>query len=165
MVYNKNVSLFLRKPSYEKNPFISDGYGCYCFYKLCHHAICQTSTIIILGEVLFINEEGQMRHILSFLMIGLLLASAPTYADESLMLRINGLMCPICIGGVVSGIAKLDGVKEVELWMADGMLAITGSHISTDGIKRVVARSAYTYQGLWSCPKATANLGSCKKVG
>jgi copper chaperone CopZ len=81
------------------------------------------------------------------------------------MLRINGFDCNVCIHGLTAQLSKLTGVKDVQLWMADGMIAINGSHINLNEIKHLVQVSSYEYQGLWSCPTTTANLGLCKRIG
>jgi hypothetical protein len=103
--------------------------------------------------------------IISALLSTALLCAPLAHADESLMLRINGFNCTICIGGLAAKLAKLEGVKDVQLWMADGMLAIVGEHVNIHQIQHVVASSVYTFQGLWACPTATADVSRCRKVG
>lgn len=97
-------------------------------------------------------------------MVCAVLASPITLADY-IMMRVDGLYCNLCLGGTVGQLKRVTGVGRVDIWLADGILAITPTgNVDLNKLKSIINGSGYSYVATYSCATKTANLGSCKKV-
>lgn len=98
-------------------------------------------------------------------MVCAILTSPAALALNYVMVRVNGMYCGLCLGGTVGQIKRASGVGKVDVWLKDGIIAITPTgNVDMNRIKGVLDNSGYTFLGAYSCPTKTANLGSCKSI-
>lgn len=105
--------------------------------------------------------------LISSLLVGVMTISSAAYAQDNIMLRVNGLYCNLCSGGLMTQLKRVPGVSSVKLWYADGIIAVVpqaGAKVNLSELVNLVTRSSYTYIGAYNCPKLTADLNTCKRA-
>lgn len=116
-----------------------------------------------------------MKHVMSLaksvlvssLLFGVMTISSVAYAQDNIMLRVNGLYCNLCSGALMVQLKRVAGVSSVKLWYADGIIAVVpkaGAKVDINELIHLVTSSSYTYVGAYTCPKLTVALNTCKRV-
>jgi copper chaperone CopZ len=109
-------------------------------------------------------QTVKQKLVLSVVAVSAMLISPAVFANN-IMLRVDGMYCYLCLGGLVGQIKQVSGVAKVDVWLKDGILAITPSgQVDMSRVKSIIQQSGYTYVNAYSCMQKTANLASCKSI-
>jgi copper chaperone CopZ len=84
-------------------------------------------------------------------LLAILLAIVPARAGvRSVVLRVGGMTCPLCVRGVEESVKRLDGVAGVEADLATGQVrveAATGLSLSVQQIKERIVHAGFRIGG------------------
>lgn len=103
----------------------------------------------------------------SSLLVGVMTISSVAYAQDNIMLRVNGLYCNLCSGALMKQLQRVPGVSSVKLYYADGIIAVVpkgSSKVDINELIHLVTSSSYTYVGAYFCPTLTVALNTCKRA-
>lgn len=92
------------------------------------------------------------------LALGLLLGAAgATAAETAYRLHVAGLSCPFCAYGLEKRLGKLDGVRGIEIDLADGAVRVTMAEGTT--LDEATARQAVKKAGFTLDDFTVENIG------
>lgn len=91
-----------------------------------------------------------MKKILSSLCGALLITSISlplsVSAEESIILKVHGMYCQLCLSPAITKIKRLSGVQSAVLWLQDAKIKITptgGNKLSVSSVKDLLDSSTY----------------------
>ncbi len=92
------------------------------------------------------------KHVLLALALGFLLQGAPANAAlVTAELRVNGLSCPFCAFGIEKKLLDVEGVKDVEVFLDEGRLALTfetDNEATVSDLQTAVEKAGFELAGL-----------------
>jgi copper chaperone len=56
---------------------------------------------------------------------------------------VSGMTCSHCVASVREEVSEVDGVREVDVDLASGLLTVLGEGFSDDAVKAAVAEAGY----------------------
>jgi len=96
--------------------------------------------------------------------IGLLLYTMPANAGFlSAQLSVNGLTCPFCAFGIEKKLLEVPGVREVEVFLDEGRIALTferGTEATVKQLEEAVRKAGFELAGL-----SIETSGEIKRAG
>lgn len=84
---------------------------------------------------------------LIMLLVGLAFSFAALAAGEQYLLGVKGLACPFCSFGIEKRLNKVDGVTEVQVNIADGVVLVTmeeGESLTEQQARQAVSEAGFT---------------------
>lgn len=96
-----------------------------------------------------------MKHILLIAAFSLM-TSLPVMAASNYVIKIDGMTCKFCAHNVKKRLKTLDGVEKVEVDQDKGTATLqvkSGTTISDEQFKGLVAEAGYNYRGMQSKPE------------
>ena len=60
---------------------------------------------------------------------------------------VAGMTCSHCVASVSEEVAEVAGVEQVDVDLASGRLAVTGTDVSDDAVRAAVAEAGYEVVG------------------
>lgn len=81
------------------------------------------------------------------LIVGVLLnVPFSAQAEESVILKVNGVYCQFCVSSTMMKLKNAPGVSNIVLWMADGKIKITptaGNRLDPAELSSILSKSSY----------------------
>ena len=92
-----------------------------------------------------------MKRLLLTTAAALLVAGNAVAADVQYNMRIDGITCPFCVATSEKALKKIDGVKEVDSDLEQGILKVCADEKTTftdEQLTKLFVEKGFTYRGM-----------------